>query len=343
MKKSRFLLSCFAAMLVLTYWVYHAPAASLEDLIAAAAKEGTINFYGPSSMKPEGAQAVARAFNKKYGLSIKLNFIPSGSMTRDVGKVRTQAAAGAPPEWDAMVATDAHHASLWLSKLHVPFDYKALGVDAKLIDHDSGSISFAQQYVVPAYNNKIVSVKDAPKSWDDLLLPKWKGKLGISTATHHMARLATGPWGEEKTTAYVKGLAQQSPVLGKLGETYSRLLLGEILVAFTMTDSYIHLAKEKGAPVVAAEEVQPVIAPAYHIGVLKGVAHPNMAHLFSIFLTTPEGQQVWEKQTGATSALIAGTSYHKKAQGKQLIYMNQDQAEIVTQLAKKYGRMVGFR
>jgi hypothetical protein len=38
-------------------------------------------------------------------------------MTRDVGKVATQAATGAPPEWDVMVATDAHHASLWLRKL----------------------------------------------------------------------------------------------------------------------------------------------------------------------------------------------------------------------------------
>jgi hypothetical protein len=71
-------------------------------------------------------------------------------MTRDVGKVATQAATGAPPEWDVMVATDAHHASLWLRKLQKPFDYKSLGVDEKLIDHDGGAISFVHQYIAAA-------------------------------------------------------------------------------------------------------------------------------------------------------------------------------------------------
>src|ERR671919_2977656 len=74
-----------------------APAAPLDDLIAAARKEGTLDFYGPSTLKADGAQALAQAFNKKYGTNINVKFIPSGSMTRDVGKVATQAATGAPP------------------------------------------------------------------------------------------------------------------------------------------------------------------------------------------------------------------------------------------------------
>jgi iron(III) transport system substrate-binding protein len=320
-----------------------ASAAPLDDLIAAASKEGTLDFYGPSTLKADGAQAFSQAFNKKYGTNINVKFIPSGSMTRDVGKVATQAATGAPPEWDVMVATDAHHASLWLRKLHKPFDYRSLGVDEKLIDHDSSSISFVHQYIVPVYNNSMVSPQDAPKSWEDLLHPRWKGKLGVTTATHHFGRLATGPWGEEKTTAYVKALAQQNPVVGQLGPTYTRLQLGEILVAFSLTDSYIYLAKQTGAPVAAADEVQPVIAPSYHVGVLKGAQHPNAAHLFAIFMTTPESQQIWEREVGVSSALIPGTAYYRKAKGKQMIYMSKDQAEKVDQLAKKYGKIVGIR
>jgi iron(III) transport system substrate-binding protein len=328
---------------VLLQWVPHALAAPLDDLIAAAAKEGTLNFYGPSSLKADGAQAFAQAFNKKYNSNINVIFIPSGSMTRDVGKVATQAATGAPPEWDVMVATDAHHASLWLRKLHKPFNYRSLGVDEKLIDHDSSAISFVHQYIVPAYNNKLVSPQDTPKSWEDLLNPRWKGKLGVTTATHHLGRLATGPWGEEKTTAYVKAMAKQDPVVGQLGPTYTRLQLGEILVAFTLTDSYIHLAKETGAPVAAAEEVQPVIAPSYHVGVLKGARHPNAAHLFAVFMTTPEAQKLWEKEGGVSSSLIPGTAYYQKAKGKQMIYMSKEHAEKVEQLAKKFGKMLGIR
>jgi iron(III) transport system substrate-binding protein len=331
------------ATLVVLLWCSLASAAPLDDLIAAASKEGTLDFYGPSTLKADGAQAFSQAFNKKYGININVKFIASGSMTRDVGKVATQAATGAPPEWDVMVATDAHHASLWLRELHKPFDYRSLGMDEKLIDHDSSSITFVHQYIVPVYNNSMVSPQDAPKSWEDLLHPKWKGKLGVTTATHHFGRLATGPWGEEKTTAYVKALAQQNPVVGQLGPTYTRLQLGEILVAFSLTDSYIYLAKQTGAPVASADEVQPVIAPSYHVGVLKGAQHPNAAHLFAIFMTTPESQQIWERTVGVSSALIPGTAYYRKAQGKQMIYMSKDQAEKVDQLAKTYGKIVGIR
>ena len=126
MRSLRLLYLGLTAVFAVLQWISVAPAAPLDDLIAAARKEGTLDFYGPSTLKSDGAQALAQAFNKKYGTNINVKFIPSGSMTRDVGKVATQAATGAPPEWDVMVATDAHHASLWLRKLHKPFDYKSL-------------------------------------------------------------------------------------------------------------------------------------------------------------------------------------------------------------------------
>src|SRR5512145_1278927 len=138
-------------------------------------------------------------------------------------------------------------------------------------------------------------------------------------------------------------MAKHDPVVGQLGPTSTRLQLGEILVAFTLTDSYIHLAKETGAPVAAAEEVQPVIAPSYHVGVLKGARHPNAAHLFAVFMTTPEAQKLWEKEGGVSSSLIPGTAYYQKAKGKQMIYMRKEDAEKVEQLAKKFGKMLGIR
>jgi iron(III) transport system substrate-binding protein len=342
MRSLRLLYLGLTAVFAVVQWLAIATAAPLDDLIAAARKEGTLDFYGPSTLKADGAQAIAQAFNKKYATNINIKFIPSGSMTRDVGKVVTQAVTGGTPEWDLMVATDAHHASLWLRKLHKPFDYKALAVAENLIDHDGGSISFVHQYIVPAYNSSTVSAKDAPKSWEDLLQPKWKGKVGVTTATHHLGRLAVGPWGEEKTTAYVKALAQQNPIVGELGPTYTRLQLGEILVALSLTDSYIHTAKQTGAPIAEAIEVQPVIAPSYHVGVLKGAQHPNAAHLFAVFMTMPEAQQVWERAVGVSSALIPGTAYYQKAKGKQLIFMRKDQSEKVESLAKSYGKIIGI-
>ena len=130
---------------------------------------------------------------------------------------------GTPPEWDLMVVTDAQHATLWLRKLHQAFDYKSIGVDPKAIMFDNGAVSFANQFVLPAYNKQLVPAKDAPKSWDDLLNPKWKGKIGVSSATHHYGRLAAGAWGEEKTTQFVKALTKQELILGRLGDAGVRV------------------------------------------------------------------------------------------------------------------------
>src|ERR671919_243633 len=97
MRSLRLLYLGLIAGLIVLQWLSVAPAAPLDDLIAAAKKEGTLDFYGPSTLKAEGAQVLTQAFNKKYGSNINVKFIPSGSMTRDVGKVATQAATGAPP------------------------------------------------------------------------------------------------------------------------------------------------------------------------------------------------------------------------------------------------------
>ena len=317
-------------------------AAPIDDLIKGAKQEGTIEFYAPSTLTPQGAQAVAAAFNQKYGLNVKLQYSPSGNMTRDIGKVVGLGASGVAPEWDLMVVTDAHHATLWVKKMHQPFDYKSIGVDAKAIVYDNGAVSFVNQFVLPAYNRQLVAAKDVPKSWDDLLNPKWKGKMGVSSATHHMARLAAGPWGEEKTTNFVKALTKQDLILGRLGEIYNRLLLGEIVIAVSLSDSELKSDRHKSAPVVLAESVSPLIAPAYDAGVPKNAAHPKVAHLLAAYLTTPEAQKIWEKYAGQTSALIPGTTAYKYVQKKEVVYMNQDQAEMVDRLSREYGKIYGF-
>jgi len=93
---------------------------------------------------------------------------------------------------------------------------------------------------------------------------------------------------------------------------------------------------------VHAEGIEPVISPAYNAGVLKGAPHPNVAHLFAVFLTAPEAQEIWEKYGGQTSAFVPGTTAYKYAQGKKVLFMTQDQAGMVDRLAREYGKMLGF-
>src|SRR5262245_58276629 len=225
---SRILTLCCLAIAIFGS-VINASAAPVDDLMAGAKKEGVIDFYGPSTLGPEGAQAIVSAFNKKYGLNIKVNFTPSGNMTRDTAKVIGLSASGQPPEWDIMLVTDAHHGSLWLRKLQKPFDYSSLGIDKQRVHYDSGTVSLANQFALPTDNTKVVPAKDVTKTWEDLLDPKWKGKLGVINSTHHFGRLAAGAWGDEKTLDFVKKLSAQKPLLTRAGEMAQRLILGEVL------------------------------------------------------------------------------------------------------------------
>lgn len=320
-----------------------AAAPSVKEMIATANKEGALDFYAPTQVEERGARRLNAAFNRKYGISVTFKYSPSANMDRDLASLITQVATGGATDFDAAVFPDTYHATLWLRKLQVPFDYRVLGVDPKVINFDSGTVSFANQFTLPAYNKKTLPANDVPRNWQDLLDPKWKGgKLGVTNATPaHLAVLAMA-WGEEETTKYIKALAQQSPVLGRLGETYSRLLLGELAIAVTLTNSFIFTAEKAGAPIVFAD-IEPVVSPAYHVGVIKGARHPMAGHLFAAFLTTPEAQKTWEEFVGHTSAFIPGTRANGYVKGKKVLYMAQGQSEMIDRLTREYTKILGMK
>jgi hypothetical protein len=316
---------------------------NVKDVITAANKEGVLEFYAPTQVEERGARRLNAAFNRKYGISISFKYSPSANMDKDLASLITQVATGGATDFDAAVFPDTYHGTLWLRKLHATFDYRALGVDPKVINFDSGTVSFANQFTLPAYNKKTLPAKDVPRNWHDLLDPKWKGgKLGVTNATPaHLAVLAMA-WGEEETTKFIKALAQQNPVLGRLGETYSRLLIGELAIAVTLTNSFIFTAEKAGAPIVFAD-IEPVVSPAYHIGVLKGARHPMAGHLFAAFLTTAEAQKTWEEFVGHTSAFIPGTRANKYVKGKKVLYMTQSQSQMVERLTREYTKILGMK
>lgn len=318
-------------------WELHA--ATVDQLVAGANKEGVLEFYAPSTLTAGGAKQFEDAFNKKFGTNIKINYSQSGSMTADVSKYISEAAAGNPPQWDIMVLIDALHGSIW-RKLQIPFDYRTLGVSSQAIHYNNGTVSFANQVVLPAYNSKNMDPKDVPKRWEDLLDPKWKGKLGMVTGVGHIDYLAIR-WGEKKFLDFGRALAKQNPVPGKLGELYTRLQIGEIALTTTLTNSFIIRAQKEGAPLEHAQ-VQPVVAPAYHIGALKGSRHPNAAHLFASFLLTAEAQSIWERYNGQTSAFVPGTKMHNYVQGKDVIYLGQNDVDLVNRAVVEVNKILGF-
>jgi iron(III) transport system substrate-binding protein len=313
-------------------------------VVQAAAQEGTLELYTPSSLEKTGAAQIVDAFNRHYGLHVDFNYPPSGSMTRDAARVVTEISAGQAPTWDVMLVTDAHYATLFNNGALEKIDWAGLGLaDPSVVTYDGTALNYATQFVAPAYNPNIVSAGEAPKDWNDLLDPKWHGKIGVSTATHHWARLAQA-WGDERTTSFMESLNAQQPTLGRLPELYTRLTLGEISVYASITDSYANEAKQTGAPFTFVTSVKPLIATNYSVGVLKGVKRPNLAKLFAVFMTTPEAQTIWDQQQGQTSMFIQGTPAWQYVQGKDVVALDAKYAaDQLEDLTEKYGRIVGYR
>jgi spermidine/putrescine-binding protein len=172
---------------------------NIKDVVVAANKEGVLDFYAPTQVEERGARRLNAAFNRKYGISVTFIYSPSANMDKDLASLITQVATGGATDFDAAVFPDTYHASLWLRKLHVPFDYRVLGVDPKVINFDNGTVSFANQFTLPAYNKQLLPPQDVPRNWRALLDPKWKGgKMGVTNATPaHLAVLAMA-WGRRR-------------------------------------------------------------------------------------------------------------------------------------------------
>lgn len=322
-------------------WAASAP---LQSIIDGAKKEGSLKLYASSTLGPQGAQQLQAGMNKRYGLDLALQYTPSGSMTRDVAKVVTELSTGATPTWDMMLVTDAHYASLFTSGSLEKFDWAAsFGIDPRAIFYDGTAVAYATQFVAPAFNKQLVKAGEAPKSWDDLLNPKWQGKVGVTTAHHHWARLAQ-LWGDEKMTKFLQSLSAQKIVRGRIPETYTRLLLGEVVISATLTDSYIDEAREKGAPVAFVDSVDPIIGTQYLAAPLKGARNKNAALLFAAHLLTSEGQAVWFKHQGQSSMFVKGSQAYEFAQKRNVALLEYKFATTrFEELESKYGKLLGFK
>jgi iron(III) transport system substrate-binding protein len=311
---------------------------------AAAREDPAFELYMSSNFDKDKLAELEQAFNGRYGLSVSFRHTPSGSMTRDAARVITEIGAGQPPTWDLMILTDAHYATLFANDALEKTDWAALGIaNPQSITYEGTAVHFASSFIAPSYNPNLVRADEAPKDWSDLLDPKWRGRIGMSTATHHLGRLAQ-VWGDERTTRFVEGLAAQQLVLGRTAELFTRLTLGEIAIYATSTDTNWNEAKQTGAPFAFVETVKPVVVASYTLGVLKGGKRPNLTRLLAAFMTTPEGQAIWEASQGQTSMYVEGSSAWRYAQGKELVTLDPKfGAEQLDDLSQKYGRIIGYR
>ena len=161
------------------------------------------------------------------------------------------------------------------------------------------------QGTTPQYNAKLVSPAEAPKSWEELLNPKWKGQLGMPTDSRSWwtIALAEGGWGVEKTLDFVTKLKAQEPKMQKgPPQGHALLIAGDFKIFTNNFIRHVILSRAKGAPVDWCR-VNPIILSGPNIFMPVNGPHPNAARLFLEWYLSPEGLRVHERVTGLGSAM----------------------------------------
>lgn len=169
-------------------------------------------------------------------------------------------------------------------------------------------------------NTSLVKKADWPKSYEDLLDPKWKRRLILDARGGQIAHLLSlGIWGEDKFWKFVKGLQAQNPVwASRNSEAMAKLTSGE---GYISTGSYVAISnlKAKGAPVEFLF-LSPSLAENRTVGILKPAPHPNAAKLFIGWLLSPEGVKARDKY--GVSSIEPGTTLYERVKAAN--------AEVVT-------------
>ncbi|SRR5581483_8831280 len=282
--RSRFWFFALALTIAFSASVHAADDATVQ----AAKKEAALVVY--TSMTVEQAQRLNDAFRAKYPFLQPSMFRAVGE--RLLTKIMTEAQAG---RYEFDVVQSAETQAYFLKKRNLLARYfspEVKNIQKPFFDPDG---YWAAVYMMPnviGYNTRMVKRADAPKSDDELLNPRWKGKIGMDYSKPEWFAWKLKRMGEEKGLAYMKKLAAQDFKL------YSGLTILTGLLAAgefpLVLNTYLHNvedARRKGAPVDWVAQ-DPAFTKFQPIGVGAKAAHPNAARLYVDFMLGEEGQKI---------------------------------------------------
>jgi iron(III) transport system substrate-binding protein len=311
------------------------PASALTpELIAAAKKEGKLNYY--TSVDLPMAERIAKTFEAKFaGIEVRVQRTGAERLFQRLG----QEYASGIRTVDVANSSDAAHFIVWKRNgwlaPYVPEDV-AKHYAAANKDPDGEYAAFRLMLSVIGYNTNLVKREDAPKSHADLLDPKWKGKLvkahpgysgTIMTATHQLAR--------DLGWSYLEKLAQQNVMqVQSASDPPKKLALGERAVQADGNEYNLIQLKEKGSPVepvYAAEGTPVIIGPN---GMFKNAPNPNAARLFQNWCFTVECQQLLIDVGGLRSLHPLAKEKAGRKPFKDIKTLKEDPAAVEKQSAE---------
>lgn len=264
-----------------------------QALIDAAKKEGKVVWYTTLILQQLGAP-IAEAFEKKYGVKVEatrndpgetalrlLNEHRANNMQADV--------------FDGSFAPTALIVEGVLAKYQPEL---ARNWPKELLDANGYWTAHRLTVITPGYNTNLVKPADVPRDWNDLLDPKWKGRMawGINpgiTASTGFSGLVLKEWGEEKGMAYLRKLATQNIAGLKISAraVVDQVIAGEYPLALQILNDNVVISRNIGAP-VAWIPMNPAFASVSVISVTSKARNPSAGRLLAEFVVSEEGQKI---------------------------------------------------
>ena len=264
--------------------------ASLSADVADAKKEGKVIVYG--SLETGTINIFKKGFKEKYGIDLEYWW---SSSTKVTDRITTEFRAG-----KQLFDVTLNHRPLLkiMKKEGIIGTYESPAFKffpPEVIDREAGP-AYRNVIIGILYNEAYIKPDQAPKSYEDLLDPKWKGKFVMADPTTHTT---TTQWlasfhkfmGKEKADRYIKGLGAQRPVLvDSITPASQKILSGEVPIGFTFT-KYIVIYGKEGAKLDYVR-VDKMLGDGQYVGISSKPPHPNSARLFIDYLLSEEGMKI---------------------------------------------------
>jgi len=263
----------------------------LKRLVEGAKKEGVVSIY--TSMPQDDMAALTSAFEAKYGVKAKVwrsgseKILQRGLLEAKANRFEVDVFETNSPEMEVLSREKV------LIAANSPFLNELI---PQAIPAHKEWIATRLNIFTCAYNTKLVRKDELPKTYQDLLDPKWKGKLAVEADDSDWLAETVMKMGEEKGIALFKEIARKNAVSVRKGHTLLANLVasGEVPMALTLYNYKIEQMKNSGAN-VDWFALDPTIARPNANGVARNAPHPHAALLFQDFELT-EGQVILGKR-----------------------------------------------
>jgi iron(III) transport system substrate-binding protein len=274
-----------------------------ERLLDRAKKEGQALFY--STMTVPDGKALGAAFERKHGVRL-VHW--RASAEKIVQRALAEARAGRDGA-DVFETSSHRMEALYREKVLEEFytpAFKELSPAAFARGHRQ-YVAARFAFFVVGYNTKLVKPNEVPSTYEDLLHPRWNGRLALeSTDVLWFAALARA-MGEAQGLAYFRRLAGMRPTM-RSGHILGAQLVaaGEVPLFVSAYNNNMETLKKAGAP-VDWKPLAPTFGQASAIGVSRHSKRPHAALLFTEFVLSREGQELLKSVNRVPSSLAVDT------------------------------------